>query len=42
MTSLFPFALGQLPDCQFDVSTQFPGKPHQFQLFRLLCRVGVG
>lgn len=42
MISLFPPALGQLLDCQFDIATQLPGKPHQFQLFSLLGRVGVG
>ena len=35
------FTLGQLLDCQLDIATQLPGKPHQFQLFRLLGRVGV-
>lgn len=42
MISLFPLTLGQLLDCQLDIVTQLPGKPHQFQLFRLLGRVGVG
>lgn len=42
MISLFPLALGQLSDCQFDIAFQLPGKPHQFQLFRLLGRIGVG
>lgn len=35
------FTLGQLLDCQLDIATQLSGKPHQFQLFRLLGRVGV-
>lgn len=35
------FTLGQLLDCQLDIATQLPGKPHQFQLFRLLGRVGA-
>lgn len=42
MISLFPLTLGQLLDCQLDIATQLLGKPHQFQLFRLLGRVGVG
>ncbi len=42
MISLFPLALGQLLDCQLDIATQLPGKPHYFKLFRLLGRVGVG
>ena len=41
MISLFPLALGQLLDCQLDIATQLPGKPHQFKLFRLLGRIGV-
>ncbi len=28
MISLFPLALGQLLDCQLDIATQLPGKPH--------------
>ena len=36
------FTLGQLLDCQLDIATQLPGKPHQFQLFRLFGRVRVG
>ena len=36
------FTLGQLLDCQLDIATQLPGKPHYFKLFRLLGRVGVG
>ena len=36
MISLFPLALGQLLDCQLDIATQLPGKPHYFKLFRLL------
>lgn len=41
MISLFPLALGQLLDCQLDIATQLPGKPHYFKLFRLLGRVGA-
>ena len=41
MISLFPLTLGQLLDCQLDIATQLPGKPHQFQLFRLLSRVAI-
>ena len=41
MISLFPPAFGQLLERQFDIASQLPGKPHQFQLFRLLSRVGV-
>ena len=41
MISLFPLALGQLLDCQLDIATQLPGKPHYFKLFRLLGRIGV-
>ena len=32
MISLFPLALGQLLDCQLDIATQLPGKPHYFKL----------
>lgn len=41
MISLFPLALGQLLDCQLDIATQLPGKPHYFKLFRFLGRIGV-
>ena len=42
MILLFSSCISQLPDCQLDIATQLPGKPHQFQLFRFLGRVGVG
>lgn len=37
-----PFYFSQLPDGQFDVASQFPGEPCQFELFRLLGGIAVG
>ena len=36
-----PLAAGQLPDGQFDVASQFPGEPCQFELFRLLGGIAI-
>lgn len=40
--SFIPFHFSQLLDGQFDIASQFPGEPCQFELFCLLGGVAVG